>query len=302
MKRLITALLLFIVGYWWRQRAQQNATSIKNKVVIITGASAGIGKRTAHAFAQAGAHVVLVARREALLNAVEAELAPYNVQTCVIPADITVDADVQRIIEATRAQFGRVDVLVNNAGVLLSGHFETFDPARIKQTIDVNLYAPIRLTQAVLPIMKQQQGGYIVNVASIAGRVMSPSYAVYSPTKAALIAFGDALRRETIGTGVHITTCMPGWVRTDMIPHISHESIRKMGFSPLLFPIFEADEIAQDIVDAVRHRRLYSIRVGIGFRCVLWLEQVAPRVVDGYYHLFVNPERHIDGMANNGDT
>lgn len=278
-----TWILGIAAGGWALQRAlRRPVVNLKNKVVIITGASAGIGLATAHAFAANGVRVVLVARNEARLQAAERDLAAYELETLIIPADITDPAAAERIVGATLDRFGRIDVLVNNAGRPLGGLVQEHDPARIRQAADVELYGAVRLTQEVLPVMLRQGRGYIVNVGSVIGRVPAPGLAVYSGIKAGIVGFSAALRREVDDYGLHVALVLPGPTRT----HAGNA-----GDAPE-FP-------AQAIVDAVRYTRREVITGGPAMRGAVWLERLAPWALDRYWRWVFTPQ-HIAEASRAG--
>src|SRR5262245_30736039 len=146
-------LLLGMAALLLRSRRRAQPFSLTRQVVVITGASSGIGRAAAHAFAQAGASVALVARRPEALAAVEAELGCYGVETLVVPADVTRSEELERLVEKVLGTFGRIDVLVNNAGISRGGSFITLEPDDLRQLLLTNVYGPLRLTQLVLPCM-----------------------------------------------------------------------------------------------------------------------------------------------------
>ena len=262
--------------------------SLEDKVVLLTGASDGIGRAAAHAFARQGAHLALVARRAHLLNELAEELRVYGGQVLVVPADVTRDEDLQRVVASTLRNFGRIDVLVNNAGVALGGPLESQDAEGIKRMIAVNVYGPIRLTQLVLPVMFEQGGGHIVNVSSMMGLIGMPGAASYSATRSAVLGFSNVLRREASGRGVFVSVVLPGWTRPPMIDKFDTQLAYKAGvFSPLI-TIDTPQVPAQAIVDAVRCRRREIMMGGpqmiVGGFSARWL----PESLDLWYDLFID--------------
>ena len=181
---------------------------MSGRVVIVTGASSGIGEATARAFARAGDRVLLTARRGDRLQQLSAELPG----SLAVPGDLTSGADIARVVaEATRG-FGRIDVLVNNAGRGGYDWLEHLPEDDIRGEILVNLVAPILLTKAVLPVMQRQGRGVIINLGSVAGRIGAPTLSAYNTTKFGLDGFSEALRREVGPQGIRVCVVYPGGV------------------------------------------------------------------------------------------
>ncbi|GGQ95348.1 SDR family NAD(P)-dependent oxidoreductase [Deinococcus ruber] len=183
----------------------------RRTVVLITGASSGIGEATARVLAPLGYALALTARREDLLTRLAHSIDPGNTHTLVFPADLSEEAERSRLIEGVLERFGRIDVLINNAGVTIpSGRWwNDPDPLRV---IDLNLKVPADLTRRVLPAMLERRSGQIVNIGSVAGRVAT--HGMYSASKFGLRGFSLALRRELLGSGVDVSLVAPGFVRT----------------------------------------------------------------------------------------
>ncbi|MFC6617916.1 SDR family NAD(P)-dependent oxidoreductase [Deinococcus radiophilus] len=183
------------------------------RVVVLTGASSGIGAAAAQELSARGHALVLVARRREQLHQLARQLDPSGTRVMAIPADVSDPADRAALIGAALAHFGRIDVLINNAGISTGGGkwWEHEDAA---QVLRVNLEAPIELTRLILPQMVQRGSGQIVNVASVAGQVGVQG--VYSASKFGLRGFSFGLRRELLGTGVTVSVVSPGFVRTEM--------------------------------------------------------------------------------------
>ncbi|MDQ7840346.1 MAG: SDR family oxidoreductase [bacterium] len=179
---------------------------MSGRTVIITGASSGIGEATARAFGSAGDRVVLVARRAERLE----QLAAGLPDCLVVPADLTRREDIARIVEATLARYGTIDVLVNNAGLGRYDWLERLPEDEILTQIEVNLVAPILLTRAVLPVMQAQGRGVIINVGSVAGKIATPTTTIYNASKFGMEGFSEGLRREVRPQGIHICVVAPG--------------------------------------------------------------------------------------------
>jgi short-subunit dehydrogenase len=192
--------------------------NLRGAVVVVTGASAGIGRATSIAFARCGSHLVLAARRGELLEELAREIERRGGRALPVPADITSDAGVAAVTERTLSHHGRCDVLVNNAGVPGGGPFADAAPERIDAIVRTNLLGVLTVTRAFLPAMLESGRGHVVNVASIAGLVALPGTAVYSATKHAVVAFSEALDGEVRDRGVRVTAVNPGLVRTEGFP------------------------------------------------------------------------------------
>jgi short-subunit dehydrogenase len=180
---------------------------MSGRVVIVTGASSGIGAATARAFGRAGDRVVLTGRRAERLQA----LAPDIAENVVVPADLIHPEAVAGVVDAAVARFGTVDVLVNNAGTARCYDWlERVGEDDIRAEIGVNLVAPVLLARAVLPIMQARGRGVIINVASVAGRVGAPTTSIYNAAKFGLDGFTQALRREVLSQGIEVCIIYPG--------------------------------------------------------------------------------------------
>lgn len=192
-----------------------------DKVVLITGASSGIGEATARILAQRGARVVLGARRTERLEAIATELRAAGGRVEYQSLDVTRLDDMQRFVAFAHERFGRVDVLVNNAGLMPLSPLSALKVDEWNQMIDVNIRGVLHGIAATLPQMEAQGSGHIVNVSSIGGHVTFPGCAVYCATKYAVVAITDSLRQET--TKVRATTISPGVTESELASTITHE-------------------------------------------------------------------------------
>jgi short-subunit dehydrogenase len=220
----------------------------QSKIVIITGASSGIGAATARRLARDRMRLTLAARRLERLESVAAEVESLGGQALIVQTDVRQYADLQRMVQATLDRWGRIDVLLNNAGVGHDGPLVDLKPGRIRDEIHINLIAVIEATHIVLPIMLRQGAGQIVNVASLAGLIATPNSSIYSATKFAVNGFTDSLRRELAGSGVRFSAFCPGFTPSEISPTLkAHyegqpDAPRVMGLMPTTYV---ADQIAR---------------------------------------------------------
>ena len=191
--------------------------SLAGQVVIVTGASSGIGEATVRRLARAGAKVVLSARRLERLTVVARELDSTGANVLAVAGDVTSDSDRQHLVAATLAKFGRIDALVNNAGYGTRGALEMVPIDAIRKNFETNVFSLLALTQRVVPHMRERGSGCIVNIGSVAGRIARPLSSIYDATKHALEAFTDGLRGEMQPFGVRVTLIRPGFIKTEFI-------------------------------------------------------------------------------------
>lgn len=219
-------------------------------VILVTGASAGLGLAICRKLAAQRPRLVLAARSAQRLQLAAAELQAAGAAVLAVPADVAVPADLQRLVEVALAKFGRIDVLINNAGIECFSEFDALTEAEIQQTIATNLTGAILLTRLVVPGMKSRRFGRIINMASTAGK-HGPAYgAVYGATKAGLIAFTQSLRGELSEHGILSTAICPGFA-TD--GGIYDEIVRATGRrTPQLLGGTTAASVAKAVVAAIR--------------------------------------------------
>lgn len=191
--------------------------SLAGQVIVITGASAGIGEEAARRLARAGAKIVLSARRPDRLEALAREIDPSGASVLAVPGDVTVAADREKLVAAARAKFGRIDGLVNNAGYGTRGPVEAVPVDLIRKNYETNIFSLIALTQLVLPEMRDRGDGCIVNIGSVAGKIARPLSSIYDSTKHALEALTDGLRGELKPFGVRVTLIRPGFILTEFV-------------------------------------------------------------------------------------
>jgi short-subunit dehydrogenase len=222
------------------------AQRFSGKVVVITGASTGIGAAAARKFADEGATVALIARSADVLEKVAADIRGSGGTAHAFPADVSDPRACAEVLGLVAEAFGGIDVLVNNAGKNTRGPVEQVDPGELRQIIEVNLIAPIVLCRFVLPYLRERGRGAIVNVASIAGQTPLPGEAAYSASKFGLRGFTFALREELAGTSITVGAVSPGPVDTGFIMDELDE-VPNMVFAT---PMSTAEEVARQVLDS----------------------------------------------------
>lgn len=228
--------------------------NVENKVIVITGASSGIGEATAKLLAQNGANVVLGARRTEKLEAIVKEIRDQGNTAEFKAVDVTDREDVKRFIHFAKEKFGRVDVIFNNAGVMPLSPMNVLKVEEWDTMIDVNIRGVLNGIAAGLPIMEAQGGGQFINTASIAAHMVGPTSAVYSATKYAVWAISDGLRQES--KNIRVTIISPGVVETELGSDITDDAVkgflkelRKTALTPqaiarsVLFAVSQPDDV-----------------------------------------------------------
>ncbi|MEW6240958.1 MAG: SDR family oxidoreductase [Chloroflexota bacterium] len=229
---------------------------VKEKVAIVTGASSGIGEATAREFGREGAKVVLAARRVDRLEVLAKEIEGMHTgaETLVVQADLSKLEDIQSMIDQTLNRFGRIDILINNAGFGRLDWLEKLDPVKdIQAQIDVNVMGVIQTTRQVLPVMIRQRAGSIVNMCSMAGLVGTPTYTIYAASKHAVHGFSEALRREVKPWGIDVSLIYPGGVVTEFGQHAGIK--RKTKATTPRFMLLTAEQVGRAVVKLVRRSR-----------------------------------------------
>jgi NADP-dependent 3-hydroxy acid dehydrogenase YdfG len=235
--------------------------ALEGKVAAVTGASSGIGEATALALAAEGCAVALGARREDRLEELAKRIESDGGRAMAMRADVSDESSANAFVRGAKEQLGGLDVLVNNAGVMLLGPVEGADTEHWRRMIDVNLLGLLYCTHAALPLMRESGGGHIVNVSSVAGRSANMGSAVYNLTKFGVGAFSEALRQEALHSNIRVTIVEPGFVDTELqghneIPAVK-EAIEKMRENT--GEVLKAGDIAQAIVNALVQPQYVSI-------------------------------------------
>jgi short-subunit dehydrogenase len=250
--------------------AAMNASSRRfaGKVVVVTGASSGIGESAARGFAAEGASVAVVARTEGALARLASDLERNGSKALAVKADVSEPRAAAHVFERVVNELGGLDILVNNAGVNYRGAVEERRAEELAQIVQVNLLAPILFTRAAIPHLRKRGGGAIVNVASLAGRVPLPHEATYSATKFGLRGFSFSVAEELRGSGITVSVVSPGPVDTGFIMTALDE-VPDLVFSQ---PMSSAEEVARLVLDSAcdgtRERtssRVSSVMTTIGY-------------------------------------
>ncbi|WP_029909118.1 SDR family NAD(P)-dependent oxidoreductase [Caulobacter sp. UNC358MFTsu5.1] len=199
---------------------------LSGRAALVTGASSGFGEAVALGLAKAGAKVALAARREDRLRDLAARIQAAGGEAHVIVADFTQEDQAQRAVREAEAAFGRLDILINNAGVMYLEPVATADLARWRSMLELNLLGLIAATQAALPGMTARKDGHIVNIASTAAHVANPMAAAYSATKFGVAGFSEALRKEVHKDNIRVSVISPGMAATELRDHIAVPAVQ----------------------------------------------------------------------------
>ncbi|MHA7648484.1 SDR family NAD(P)-dependent oxidoreductase [Mycobacterium sp. ML4] len=252
-------------------------TNFEDMVVLVTGASRGIGRDVALAFAHQGARLVLAARSADRLAGVQTAIHQLGAEALCVPTDVTSPSSVESMVETVMHHYGRIDVVVNNAGIARVGGIEaaTFGDD-VTQTLEASLFGMIRVTQQVLPVLRRQGSGSIVNMSSVMGRKAFARFGSYAIVMHAVSAFSDALRQELAGTGIQVSTIHPALTATDLLRDVAQNQMpapfRHM--TPL-----SSEDVGRAVVAATRRGapRVVLPRVA---NVLLLGEAVSPRIGD----------------------
>ncbi|GAA2502709.1 SDR family NAD(P)-dependent oxidoreductase [Terrabacter carboxydivorans] len=246
---------------------------LKDASILITGAGSGIGQALALRLAQYTPRLTLVGRRQQPLEELAARVRELGGKALVVTADLTEPGASARVVAAARAEFGGLEVLVNNAGNVRAGRLEVIEESEVLAQVALNLTAPILLTRAALPSLRESGGGLVINVSSAIGLVAMPFYSTYAATKAGIAHFGEALRRELYGEGVHVLTVYPGATSTPMME--SSRAGAAEGFE------YESPEaVANATIDAILDGSLTLVRGGEQRRDMIAANLKDPAAVD----------------------
>jgi hypothetical protein len=250
----------------------------KLPVILVTGASSGIGEATARLFARQGYRVGMGARRQDRLVRLAEEIRQGGGEALPVSADLTKLEDIQQLVRCTLDQFGQIDVLLNNAGFGRLGWLEDLDPVLdIQAQLQVNLVAAIQMAREVLPNMIERRSGHIINMASVAGLVASPTYSIYAASKFGVRGFTEGLSREVGVFGIHVSALYPGGVRTEFKEHTGAQ--RKTGRTTPAWLRLEPEDVAQAVYRLVQHPRRQQV-IPWAWHFPIWLNSLFPWLAD----------------------
>ena len=225
---------------------------MKDKVVLITGGTSGIGKALAFAFGRAGASVVITGRNEENLQATGEALTAQHIENLALVADVSREADCARMVSQTISRFGQLDILINNAGISMRALFQDVDLAVIRQVMDINFYGTVYATKYALPHILQTKGS-VLGISSIAGYRGLPGRTGYSASKFAMHGFLETLRTEVLEKGVHVMIACPGFTASNIRNTALTAQGQVQGQSPLdEGKIMSAEEVADRILKETR--------------------------------------------------
>jgi short-subunit dehydrogenase len=259
------------------------ASKLKDKTIVITGASSGIGRSTALKFAEEGANLVLVARREAALDSLATACQQKGVTTLVVPADVSDKVAVENLARQAFDKFGRIDVWVNNAGVYNLGRFEDIPYDEFRRMMEVNFWGYVHGAYAVLPYFRRQRHGKLIMTASVASKITYPYATSYAASKHAVYAFASALRQELMldpaAKNIHISLVMPATIDTPLFKHTANHTGRAVKAMP---PVYPPEQVARAIVNMAKLPRREAF-VGNGARMFRLTYLLAPALADRLY-------------------
>ncbi|MBB2144412.1 SDR family oxidoreductase [Pedobacter sp. LMG 31464] len=252
----------------------------KNKVVIITGASSGIGKALAEELAKRGANLVLGARQYVTLCEITAELEKnYQIKALAVQADVSKEEDCAELVKQAINTFGKIDVLINNAGLSMRALFKDLDLSVLKNLMDVNFWGTVYCTKYALPEILKTKGS-IVGVSSIAGYRGLPGRTGYSSSKFAMNGFMESLRTELLKTGVHVMVACPGFTTSNIrVAALAKDGAAHGETSMEEGKMMTAEEVAVRISDGIATRKRTLIMTGQG-KLAVWMNKLFPAFTD----------------------
>lgn len=264
--------------------------SLKNKVVVITGASSGIGMACAREFAHRGSHVVIAARNLDGLKALEGELKNQGVQILTVPTDVSREEDCRKLISETVEKFGRIDILINNAGLSMRALFADADLSVLKRLMDVNFWGTVYCTKYALPYLLETKGS-VAGVSSIAGIHGLPGRTGYSASKFAMHGFLETLRIENLKKGLHVMIVAPGFTQSN----IRKTALSAEGAAQSESPrdeekMMSAEEVAWHIANGLEKRKRLVVLTFQG-KMVSFLKRFAPALLDRLFYNHMAKEK-----------
>lgn len=252
---------------------------MKDKVVIITGGSSGIGKACAESFGRAGAKVVITGRNQEKLRKVANHLAAQEIDCLPVQADVSVEEENQKLVAAALQKFGKIDILINNAGISMRALFEDIDLEVFKRVMDINFYGAVYATKYCLPHILKSKGS-VIGVSSINGRRGTPARTAYTASKHAMEGFFESLRTEVMHRGVHILVACPGFTASNIRNAALTADGSQQGESPRdENKMMTSEEVAEAILNATKKRKRDIVLTTEG-KMAVWLNKFFPAMMD----------------------
>jgi len=262
---------------------------MKNKVVVITGGSSGIGKALAEKFGEEGSKLLITGRNKEVLDAAVNELRAKKIDIHGFQGDVSIEQDnISMVNEAIRL-YGKIDILINNAGISMRALFSEVDTEVVKRVMDINFYGALYATKYCLPEITRNQGS-VVGISSIAGFIGLPGRTGYSSSKFALNGFLSVLRTELLKSGVHVLTACPGFTASNIRKHALTKDGHEQGESPRKEEkMMTAEECAHHIYRAVLKRKRWIVLTGQG-KLAIWLNKWWPSMAERLVYYVMSKE------------
>jgi short-subunit dehydrogenase len=264
---------------------------LQNKIAVITGASMGIGEAIAKLFLQEGAKLVLCARDQGRTEAAARRIGGENGNVLCVTCDVSKRDQTDALMRTAIQKFGRIDILVNNAGFGLNDSIEKIDTAELRRMFDTNLFGALDCMQAVIPIMREQGGGDIVNISSVSGHIATPYMGGYAASKHALQAIGMAARMELHRHNINVVTVCPGYVKTDFAQNmIKGSQPQRIGGSARHGAT--VDRVAEDTLKALLKRKRQAVTPWF-YWIAIKLYENAPQFVENRIRKAMKPTSQV---------
>jgi short-subunit dehydrogenase len=267
---------------------------LEGKVAVITGASMGIGEAIAKLFLQEGAKVVLCSRDLARTRAAEQRIGG-GVNTLSVACDVSKREQVDALVKSAVTKFGRIDIFVNNAGFGLNDAVADMDMAELRRMFDTNLFGAVECIQAVVPVMRRQGGGDIVNISSVSGHIATPYMSGYAATKHAMNAIGKAARMELLRHNINVLTVCPGYIATDFVKNMVKGKHSERVGSSVKYAV-TPDVVATATLQGMLKRKREVIVPKL-YQMVIRMYQAAPGVVERRIRKALRPTAQVMAEA-----
>ena len=252
---------------------------MKDKVIIITGGSSGIGKALAEKFGLEGSKLVITGRNKSRLEDATADLQSQGIAVAAVSADVSIESDCARVVETAIQEYGRIDVLINNAGISMRSLFEDLQLDVFRKVMEVNFYGTVHITKYALPHILRSHGS-VVGISSVNGKRATPARSAYSASKFAMIGFLESLRSEVMDRGVHVLTVCPGFTTSNIRRAALMANGKTFGGPPRDESyMMSAEEVADHVYHAVV-RRKRDILLTLQGKLAVWLNLFFPRWMD----------------------